>query len=997
MKATAIANTTQFINNKIIETTDAIVLVLNVQMQVQLISKGALKTFGYNKKDLLGKNWFSTVVPTKKFPLLHKGYKQFLKSIEKTRIINAPVICKNQQQKIIAWQTSKIYDKKTLVGTIAFGKDITGLTQKVTELEADKKIFKNLADQISHPILVVDIEGNFIFLNKAFNKQFGYTLHQLHNVKDAINKSNLNSKERIAAIKKWETEIKHIFKTKKSFNDKIVVFTNGGNTKLVEYTAMLMDNYVYYVYTDITEQTQTQNQLQQAVETFKKIASHTPVAIAAYSIVNSKILFTNSYFSKSIGYTAAELNALNDWGDIIEYDSPQQKEQQLSEWENIKLELLSNKKLSAKTTERKLRCKNGKYKIFEVGMTLGNDILYAFFYDKTQQKNYELELINNEQIFRKLAEFSPYPIAFIKTNGTIIFLNKAFENQFELDIKNIVTLKDLFSLCYTTSQQQKLALSNWKKEVKLLNEQQQISSQQFSYFNKANKEIHIEYVATKYKDFIYYTYINTTAYHENKLLLQKANEAFAQIAQNTPIAILSINMTHQNISFANKRFYETLGYNEKEIIGNTKWLNYIQYNNLTEKKEAQERVKNLRKLGYDAIDFPRPFERSILCKNGSTKTFEIDVRKDGENLYVFLYDITERKKAEELIKQSETQFRTLAENMPIAIGAYDKNNNTIFVNEHFTYITGYNLQDVPTVESWYEKTQPNVDVRKAFYKYWQQAINDYLLYNEKSPSMIATSLCKNGKFKHFSYSFNVANDITYILLIDITEQEIAKKQLQKSHEELRTLNKHLNTIREEERKTISREIHDELGQQITGIKMAASSLFNKLKRQENIANQDCENIIEMLSHSVNTVRKISTNLRPSIIDDLGIAAAVEWLVNNFRKTSQITCITYINIKQKLSSAVKNNVFRIVQESLTNIARHAKATIVNVDFFEDGNKIFLIIADNGKGFDIDVSKNTLGVLGMRERTTILQGDFNIFSKKNNGTRIIISIPIEKAIE
>ena len=175
--------------------------------------------------------------------------------------------------------------------------------------------------------------------------------------------------------------------------------------------------------------------------------------------------------------------------------------------------------------------------------------------------------------------------------------------------------------------------------------------------------------------------------------------------------------------------------------------------------------------------------------------------------------------------------------------------------------------------------------------------------------------------------------------------------------------------------------------------MDVSSIFKKTKTINKADEIERKQVIEMLNLSVKTVRKISTQLRPSILDDLGVTATFEWQISDFEKRTGIYCNFYCNVDESaVSVEAKNNLFRILQESLTNIMRHAAATKVNIDFFIIAKELRLIIADNGKGFNQNLPKQTLGLLGMRERTAMLNGSFVVASEKKKGTRIIITIPI-----
>jgi PAS domain S-box-containing protein len=234
---------------------------------------------------------------------------------------------------------------------------------------------------------------------------------------------------------------------------------------------------------------------------------------------------------------------------------------------------------------------------------------------------------------------------------------------------------------------------------------------------------------------------------------------------------------------------------------------------------------------------------------------------------------------------------------------------------------------------------------------------------------------------------------------DITRQKIAEEKLQQSLTDIRELAAHLQQVREDERINIAREIHDELGQQITGIKMDMASLSKKIKNPDEVITQKIKNIAGLLDESIKTVRRISTQLRPSILDDLGLADAIGWHASEFENRTGITVVFETDIFETINNKeTVTGLFRIFQESLTNIARHANATIVNARLYKTGNEIILEITDNGKGFDTDniKLKKTLGLLGMRERSLMLGGVFTIKSKPGEGTTTIVAIPVNDKV-
>jgi signal transduction histidine kinase len=239
-------------------------------------------------------------------------------------------------------------------------------------------------------------------------------------------------------------------------------------------------------------------------------------------------------------------------------------------------------------------------------------------------------------------------------------------------------------------------------------------------------------------------------------------------------------------------------------------------------------------------------------------------------------------------------------------------------------------------------------------------------------------------------------DVTLVLANDVTEKVKAEEALLKSHEELRQLATHLEKVRETERTLIAREIHDELGQQLTGLKMDISWLNRRLKNQDAEVQQKIAETILLIDTTVKTVRRIATELRPSILDDLGLLAAMEWQSEEFEKRFEIACIFSSNVTDvKINPDQATGVFRIYQECLTNVLRHADATEVIVTLQVKDLTLVLTISDNGKGFvatEIE-NKKTLGLRGMKERTTLMGGSYEIFSQPGEGVSVIIVVPLK----
>jgi signal transduction histidine kinase len=228
---------------------------------------------------------------------------------------------------------------------------------------------------------------------------------------------------------------------------------------------------------------------------------------------------------------------------------------------------------------------------------------------------------------------------------------------------------------------------------------------------------------------------------------------------------------------------------------------------------------------------------------------------------------------------------------------------------------------------------------------------------------------------------------------DITEMKRAEQELRASSEQLRHLAAHLLSVRDEERARISREVHDELGQSLTAVKMDLAWLEGRLPPKNGPMLKRIRSTRQLADSIIQSIRRISTEPRPAVLD-LGLAAAVDWQVQEFEARSGIQCKVRLLTREVVAANASTAMFRILQETLTNVARHAKATRTDVVLQKQRDRLVLLIHDNGRGFDqADPSlSKSLGLLGMRERAAILGGGMSISSVPGKGTTVTAWIPL-----
>jgi len=234
-----------------------------------------------------------------------------------------------------------------------------------------------------------------------------------------------------------------------------------------------------------------------------------------------------------------------------------------------------------------------------------------------------------------------------------------------------------------------------------------------------------------------------------------------------------------------------------------------------------------------------------------------------------------------------------------------------------------------------------------------------------------------------------------VILRDVTERVRAEEALDRSRQELRELASRMDSVREQEKSRIARELHDELAQALTALKMDTSWIAEHLPAGQDALAAKLAAMQAMLDGTVAATRRISADLRPLILDDLGLVAAAEWLVQNFTERTGVRCkLTAGDPDLEVEPALASAVFRILQESLTNAARHAQATLVEVGLDGRDGQITLTVRDNGRGFSPEGPRkpNSYGLLGLRERASLLGGEAKIVSETGRGTTVELRLPI-----
>jgi PAS domain S-box-containing protein len=365
-------------------------------------------------------------------------------------------------------------------------------------------------------------------------------------------------------------------------------------------------------------------------------------------------------------------------------------------------------------------------------------------------------------------------------------------------------------------------------------------------------------------------------------------------------------------------------------------------------------------------------------------------------------EITDRKRAEEAVRASEERFRRAINAAEAGLWEWDILTDQTFYSPRWCEIVGYSFDDpeLPhTYNSWASRIHPDD------YDRVMSDLNNHLEKGTKY-DVDYRHLHRSGEYRWQNsrgqkFLDERGKPIKMVGCIsDITERRRAEQTLQASIKQLRSLAKHLQKVREEERKDLAREIHDELGQALTGLKMDLAWLRRNLPQA---AEQDRRFLIEKLDSLVRLtdqpiaeVHRLATQLRPPLLDDLGLEAAMEWQVSDFQRRTGINC-EFVSTLEGLKPDPDRSTafFRILQEALTNVVRHTQATQIKVRLGKGDGAFLMEVEDNGGGITKNATHDSksLGLIGMRERALAFDGEVTFSGQRGKGTTIKVLIPIE----
>jgi|GEM_PF-1538042 len=473
---------------------------------------------------------------------------------------------------------------------------------------------------------------------------------------------------------------------------------------------------------------------------------------------------------------------------------------------------------------------------------------------------------------------------------------------------------------------------------------------------------------------------------ETELIESEIN--FRRSIAESPVGIRIVSVEGKTI-YTNKAFLEIYEFNSlDEFTSSPATKRY------TPESYAQHQIrKKKRKEGVEVFDY----EISIICKNAEIRHVKVsrkEVLWNGiQHFQVINLNITEQRNAEKQLRK----LSKAVEQSPDAICITDTEGIIEYVNPRTIVLTGYSIEELVgrNAKIFSSGEKP----KEEYTQLWQTIKSGNVwsgeLHNKKKIGELY------WESTTISPIFDIECQITHFLSIkeDITERKRSEIALSNSEEQLRKFASHLQNVREEEKVALAREIHDDLGQILVALKIDMGLLKQKITKTKTLTDSveilpKFDNIDVLIDNTIKTARRIMNGLRPELLELYGFVGASKEYLRVFEERHQIRCefesdFPDLEINEQQSLAL----FRILQEALNNIVKHAKATLVKIQLENSGNKLNMEIIDNGVGFDKNNSgrQDSYGMIGMKERVVLLEGVLDITSEVGQGTCVRVEIP------
>jgi two-component system sensor histidine kinase UhpB len=716
---------------------------------------------------------------------------------------------------------------------------------------------------------------------------------------------------------------------------------------------------------DITERKKVEEALKESEVRYRELVEKADIAILMDDKEGNFIYF-NKKFADLHGYSVEEMKKQSTRSTVHPED--------VDRVMKFHKERLLGKKVPSRYEFKGVK-KDGSIIYLEVDavkLKEGGSIVgtHSHIWDITERKRAEQELREKEEFNFALFQYNPIETIIVDRGGRVLKVNMAKRKSGD----RLPNIGDMMYKDYAAKHEIDM-------HAELIECIRSSKTKRFSELKYRDKFLTI-FIAPFPQGAII-TSLDITERKRTEEAVRIKDKAIASSLNAIAIADLDHNLTYVNRSFLDLWGYK----DEREVLGRPSSSFW----------ESKKRAKDVARTSLTKGSWAS----ELVAKRKDRSTFIVQLSanlvldKYGKPICMMasFMDISKSKQAEEALRESEEQYRAIFDQAPDSVVLVDgKTGELVEFNDNAYKNLGYTRKEFKKLRI------PDFEIIESAEKVAKHIKN---IIREGSDTFETKHRTKSGEVRVILVSSRAISikgrNFVQSIWSDITDRKRAEEEIKNSQLQLRNLTAHLQSVREEERTHIAREMHDELGQALTAMKMDLSWLDKRLPKDQKPLFEKTKSMSKLADATLQTVKKISSELRPGLLDDLGLTAAIEWQAEEFQTRTGIKCAITVDPEDIILDKDRSTaIFRIFQETLTNVARHAKATRIKVSLKEKAGKIELKVRDNGKGITEKQVSNpkSFGLIGIRERAYYLDGKVVIKGLQDKGTALTIRIPLPK---
>jgi PAS domain S-box-containing protein len=885
---------------------------------------------------------------------------------------------------------AKDYIAKDDLGRLGFAIDRELLELNVRKqtkeaLQESEAFSFSLLNNAPNPVIVTNPDTSIRYVNPAFEQLTGFTVAEVVGVKPAYPYWSMKSS--IGEPSNFEKMIlsKTAYREERTFRKKngelfqaevagVPVLDREGNLK-----------YFIFNWVDVTERKKMEEQLRQAARYARSLieASLDPLVTISSE---GKITDVNKETEEVTGISRNELIG----SDFCEYFTDPLKARQ--GYERVFLEGL------VKDYPLEVRHKSGRTIDVLYNASVYHDDagqvqgVFAAARDITGLKQLEQMLRQERDQAKKLLEIAPFIILTLNLDGEVTLINAKGSEILGYGAEEIVGKKWIDSFIPEKRRPEvKDIFSKYKSGIDV-----PVECNENLVLNSKGQERLIAWhniVIRNEKNQIIGTLSTGEDISDRKQAqeaLRKSEEKYRLLFETMRDGFVRVNMSGFVIE-SNKAFKDLVGYSEAE-------LQSLGYFDLTPPKwnamEAKIVEEEVFPRGYSRV-----YEKEYRRQDGTIVPVELrtclvkDTSGKPVEMWAIVRDITSRMVTQAALRESEERFASFMDHSPATAWMKDENGRYVYLNRTLEKVLGVKLDD------WRGKRDDQVWPSEIAGQYINT--DQEVLKSGLAIEVVERALNRKGEQEYIlvlKFPFRDSSGKRYVggIGLNITDRRQVEEALKRTKEQLRKFSIHLQELLESEKKHLAVEIHDELGQMLTALKIDLSWLAKRIPPDLEPLSRKTQSMMELINETDKVVKRISSNLRPPILDDLGLNEALRWLCGQFQERTGIKCFLKVLESDICSKRQNIDIFRIVQEALTNVARHSEATTVRITMQNEADNLVITIRDNGKGISKSQieSDKSYGIMGMQERARMLGGELTIKGNYTKGTVVKLVIPARK---